>query len=237
MVSRIGTRTGSRGRNAAVGLFGFAALAVAACASTGETTTPPSTDVSPPAATSIPDAAVARADSVRHSSTPADVAFMRGMIHHHAQALVMSRMAPSHGASERLQVLAARIINAQNDEIALMRAWLRDHGETAPHVAPDGSMEGHAPMTHMMPGMLSAEQMAELDAARGYDFDVLFLRYMIQHHEGALTMVEDLLATYGAAQNDTVFKLASDIGADQASEIERMRIMLHGMVFGSADQP
>jgi uncharacterized protein (DUF305 family) len=86
----------------------------------------------------------------------------------------------------------------------------------------------------MMPGMLTPEQMAELDAARGDEFDRLFLTFMIQHHRGAITMVDDLFDTYGAAQNDLVFKIASDIGADQTSEIDRMQTMLREMMFGSA---
>jgi uncharacterized protein (DUF305 family) len=201
-------------------LLGLTVLtAVAACAGARQPaeTTPPPDDM----------AAAALADSLRHSHTAADVAFMTGMIHHHAQALVMARMAPSHGASEALQVLAGRVINGQNDEIALMAQWLRDRNEPVPdHEAPAGH--------HMhMPGMLTVDQLAELDAARGADFDRVFLTYMIQHHEGALTMVEDLFATYGAAQNDAIFKLASDIAADQSSEIDRMRTMLRSSLFGS----
>lgn len=164
------------------------------------------------------------ADSVRSSYTPADVDFMSGMIHHHAQALVMSRMAPSHGASERMDVLAARIINAQNDEIALMQRWLADRDLPVP----DPEAAGH---TMHMPGMLTDDQLAALDAARGPEFDRLYLQLMIQHHQGAITMVEELFATDGAAQEDSVFKLASDIAADQQSEITRMQTMLRALLF------
>jgi uncharacterized protein (DUF305 family) len=172
----------------------------------------------------------ALADSVRRSYTRADIDFMRGMIHHHAQALVMSRMAPSHGASPPFRIMAERIINAQRDEIALMRRWLLDRGEPAPTGA---ELEGHRhdPAMHM-PGMLSPEQMAALDAARGGEFDRLFLTYMIQHHQGAVTMVGELFATRGAARHETVFKLASDIEADQSSEITRMQTMLQEVLFG-----
>lgn len=231
----IGTTKGSRARSAAVGLVAFVAFAATSCASTGGEPPPPSSATPPSTSGSIPDAAVARADSLRHSYTEADAAFMRGMIHHHAQALVMSEMAPSNGASESIQTLAARIINGQKGEIALMQAWLSDHGEPAPEVAPDGTIAGGHHDTHRMPGMLTDEQMAELDAARGYEFDLLFLTYMVHHHQGAITMVEDLLASQGAAQNETVFKLASDIGADQASEIDRMQAMLRAMMFDSTD--
>lgn len=158
---------------------------------------------------------------------PADVAFMAGMIHHHAQALVMSAWAPSHGASPAVRRLTARILNAQWDEIRTMQTWLRDRGQDVPHVGEDGRMvmhgDGHA--MHM-PGMLTEAQMAELDATRGRDFDRLFLTYMIQHHEGAVLMVHELFAQDGAAQDDSVFKLASDIQVDQTTEIQRMRAML-----------
>lgn len=195
------------------------------------------------------DAAVAEqaaaVDSVRSAYTQADVDFMVGMIHHHAQALVMSRMAPSHGASPSLQIMARRIINAQNDEIDLMQAWLRDRGEHVPEPRASGEQQtddGHAMHAdretghEMMPGMLTDEQMATLDAARGEEFDRLFLQFMIQHHQGAVTMVNDLVAVPGAAREEAVFKLASDIGADQTSEITRMQTMLRDLLF-SSDPP
>jgi len=183
------------------------------------------------------------ADSTRSAYTPADVDFMAGMIHHHAQALTMSRMADDHGASDPLRILAARIINAQRGEIRLMQDWLRARGETVPdppemHAGEGAAGHGEAHADHgaagghamHMPGMLTADQMAALDAAHGEDWDRLFLQLMIQHHEGALAMVEELFATHGAAQEDAVFKLASDIGADQSSEITRMRSMLAEML-------
>lgn len=199
-------------------------------AATGETaaaTTPTST--SPATDPGVAEQA-ALVDSVRSAYTPADVDFMAGMIHHHAQALVMSRMAPGRGASPDLQILAERIINAQKDEIALMQRWLRDRGEAVPEPeagAARGPHHEHA----MMPGMLSEEQMARLDDARREEFDRLFLQFMIQHHRGAVIMVEELVANPGAAREETVFKLASDIGADQASEITRMRTMLRDLLF------
>lgn len=199
--------------------------AVWACSS-GGAGAPPTTDPIPPSA--LEQAALA--DSVRSSYTQADIDFMRGMIHHHAQALVMSRMAPTHGASPSLRIMAERIINAQRDEIALMTRWLRDRGEPAPSEAERAGHE-HDPAMHM-PGMLSPEQMAALDAAGGEEFDRLFLTYMIQHHQGAVTMVRELFATRGAARQETVFKLASDIEADQTSEITRMRTMLQEVLFG-----
>lgn len=216
------------------------AAALAACGGGRSTTEAPA----PAEGGAVPAAVMARAaraDSLRESFTEADVAFMAGMIHHHAQAIVMAEMAPTHGASASLQVLAARIINAQRDEIALMQAWLRERGQPVPEpmAAPQqGEHAMHGAHAGHMPGMLTPEQLERLDAARGRDFDRLFLTYMIQHHEGALTMVDELFATYGAGQGDAIFKLASDVGADQRTEIERMRSMLRDLIFetGSAVQ-
>ena len=221
--------------------------------------------------------------------TPADVDFMTGMIGHHAQALVMSAWAPTNGASPAVQRLAARIINAQRDEIETMQRWLRDRGQPvplvyiegstlsiytepaeaetphegmdhqahhaadAPTAADHGSMDHeahHAAMDHegmdhegmdhegmdhataglhdhmSMAGMLSQAQMDELEAARGEAFDRLFLRYMIQHHGGAITMVDALFSADGAANDEAAFKLASDVQVDQRTEIARMQQML-----------
>jgi uncharacterized protein (DUF305 family) len=178
-------------------------------------------------------AQAARADSVRQSYTDADVAFMTDMIHHHAQALDMARMAPTHGASGPLRTLSDRIIVGQNDEIALMQTWLRNRGKPVP----DPETPGHAGHATHMPGMLTEAQLAELDAARDSEWDRLFLTYMIQHHQGALTMVEQLFGSYGAAQGDDMFRIASGIAADQTAEIDRMQSMLREIVFGSSSSP
>lgn len=219
-------------RTGLVALIAFAS----ACGSTGST--PPGT--TPPPATS-PDrvsspevSAAAVADSVRHAYTEADVAFMQGMIHHHAQALVMSRMAPTHGASEAIRNLTARVINSQNDEIALMQRWLENNGERVPRPsAIDPHEHGGEPMMQM-PGMLTDEQMAALDAARGPEFDRQFLIYMIQHHQGAVTMVDELFGRGGGSE-ESVFRLASDIAADQKVEIDRMQRTLRTMVFETSE--
>lgn len=176
----------------------------------------------------------ARMDSANARFTEADVRFMRDMIAHHSQALVMARLAPTHGASPNLQVLAARIINAQQDEIALMQRWLRDRGQPVPEIHIDGTslmLHGADHAMHM-PGMLTDEQLKQLDAARGLDFDRLFLTFMIQHHRGAVVMVHELFSTDGAAQEDVVFKLASDVQVDQLTEIARMELMLKAMTGG-----
>jgi len=174
----------------------------------------------------------ARADSARADYHPADVDFMTGMIAHHAQAVLMSHWAPDRAASDAIQTLAARISNAQKDEIALMQRWLLQRGEPAPEVSPEGRVSGHGAHMHMT-GMLTDEQLARLEASTGITFDSLYLAYMIPHHEGAVTMVHDLFATDGAAQGDLVFKLASDIQVDQSSEIARMGRMLDAMRAGS----
>ena len=194
----------------------------------------------------------ARTDSARMRFTEADVEFVTGMIGHHAQALIMSDLAPTNGASPQVQTLAARIINAQKDEIALMQQWLRDRGQPVPMVridglnltiemsAPEGQMDHnehnehnehaghdmHAGEAHMMPGMLTQEQLEELAAAFGPEFDRLFLTGMIAHHGGAVTMVTDLFAVDGTGQDEAVFKLASDVQVDQLTEIARMELML-----------
>lgn len=173
----------------------------------------------------------ARKDSAFLTVSEADVAFMTGMIGHHAQALVMSALAPSNGASPTIRTLTARIFNAQTDEIRVMQGWLRDRGRPVPEVDAGGAVHMMHDADHSMhmPGMLSPEQLQELREAHGPDFDRLFLKYMIQHHQGAVGMVHDLFATDGAAQDDLIFKIASDIQVDQITEINRMQQMLDAM--------
>ena len=170
----------------------------------------------------------ARADSVRHPYTEADVYFMSGMIAHHAQAIVMAGWAPTHGAGASVRILAERIINAQQDEIVTMQQWLRDRLQPVPEARATGmtmTMNGHA-HEMLMPGMLTEAQRNQLDQASGPAFDRLFLTFMIQHHRGAVSMVKDLFDSYGAAQDETVFKFASDVNVDQTTEIARMERML-----------
>ncbi len=160
--------------------------------------------------------------------TEADIQFMSHMIGHHAQALVMAGWAPTHGASSSVRTLAERIINSQQDEIATMQRWLRDRNQPVPDPrAPGMKMAMHGAEHEMlMPGMLTEPQMKQLEAASGEEFDRLFLTFMIQHHRGAVTMVKDLFGSYGAAQDETVFKFASDVNVDQSTEIARMERML-----------
>jgi uncharacterized protein (DUF305 family) len=166
----------------------------------------------------------ARADSASHPYTEADIRFMTDMIGHHAQALVMAGWAPTHGASPSVRILCERIINAQQDEIATMQRWLGNRNQPVPQ--PEAMLSHMAMHGMLMPGMLTDAQMKELDAARGPEFDRLFLTYMIQHHRGAVAMVQNLFGSYGAAQDETVFKFASDVNVDQTTEIARMEKML-----------
>ena len=192
----------------------------------------PSSAISAPqrAPASASDAAIAKAkaDSARYPYTAADIHFMSGMIGHHAQAIVMAGWAPSHGASASVRTLSARIINAQQDEIVTMQRWLRNRRLPVPEARATGMRMTMNGMQHdmLMPGMLSEAQMKELDAARGEEFDRLFLTYMIQHHRGAVTMVQQLFGSEGAAQDEIVFKFANDVNVDQSTEIARMEKML-----------
>ena len=186
-----------------------------ACAAHGPSSGPP--PLSP--------AALAQADSGRPAVTAADIQFMTGMIGHHAQAVLIAGWAPSHGAGQAVRALCERIVVGQRDEIVFMQSWLQDRRLPVPDGDPAHfAMPG---MDHaMMPGMLSQEQLVRLDQARGPEFDRLFLTYMIQHHRGAITMVEQLMGSRGAAQEDKVFKFVSDVNVDQTTEIERMTLML-----------
>jgi len=179
-------------------------------------------------------AAQVTADTMRPTYNAADVAFMTGMIAHHAQAVMIAGWAPSHGASESVQALCARIVVGQQDEIALMQRWLKARGQPVPDPNSPHSMMPGMDHTMMMPGMLNADQLATLDQARGTAWDRLFLTDMIQHHMGAITMVNALFETQGATQDETSFRLASDVYADQTTEIARMQKMLAALLADGA---
>jgi uncharacterized protein (DUF305 family) len=170
----------------------------------------------------------ARPELVRQPYSTADVDFMSGMIPHHAQALIMAGWAPTHGARADVKVLCERILVGQRDEIEFMRNWLRDRGETVPDPTSTKHRMKMNGVEHdmLMPGMLTPEEMEQLDKARGPEWDRLFLQGMIRHHQGAVKMVDDLFASYGALQDDDVYKFASDVYADQSIEIERMEKIL-----------
>ena len=203
----------------------IAGLGAAACASAGTG----ATSGTNPGAMG-PEAAIARAraDSMRLPYTRADIDFMSGMISHHAQAIKMASWAPTHGASPALVRMAERIVVGQADEIKLMQSWLRDRLQPVPEADPAGMKMKMGDMEHvmLMPGMLNEEQMKQLDAARGVEFDRLFLTFMIQHHRGAIAMVRTLFSSHGAGQDETVFKFANEVEIDQTEEIARMQQML-----------
>ena len=173
----------------------------------------------------------ARKDSVRRPYTAADIEFMSGMISHHAQAVQMAKWAESHNASRAVQIFCGRIATAQTAEIGLMQQWLAERRQPVPDADPRGMKMDMGGTTHFMamPGMLTEEQMKQLDAARGTEFDRLFLTFMVQHHRGAIQMVEKLFGTAGAGQDEIVFKFANDVQVDQSTEIDRMMQMLEAL--------
>jgi uncharacterized protein (DUF305 family) len=157
----------------------------------------------------------------------AEVDFMQGMIMHHAQAVEMTALIPSHTENKDLRLLGARISSSQSSEINFMKRWLAARGEPVSMAMPgmkNMSTSGH-PMP-LMPGMLTPEQMAALQKAKGAEFDHLFLTGMIQHHNGALTMVKDLFDTAGAGQDAELFNFATDVDTGQRAEIRIMQGML-----------
>jgi uncharacterized protein (DUF305 family) len=156
--------------------------------------------------------------------TAADVRFMQQMIGHHAQALEITALLPSRTTREDMRLLARRIELSQADEIALMQRWLQRHGQP-----PADQHAHHVYGGVLMPGMLTLEEMARLEAAREAEFDRLFLEFMIRHHDGALVMVNDLFSTENAGEDPDVFAFASDVDADQRIEIDRMSAMLAKM--------
>jgi uncharacterized protein (DUF305 family) len=156
--------------------------------------------------------------------TAADVKFMQGMIGHHAQAVEMVALINERTQNQDLKMLGLRIQISQDDEMDMMRKWLEARGEKVP-----GPHAHHEP-GGFMPGMLTTEEMAALAAARGKEFDRLFLQGMIKHHAGAITMVEELFKTPGAGQDGDIFAFASDVDSDQRMEIDRMGMMLRELM-------
>jgi len=154
--------------------------------------------------------------------TEADVKFMQGMIGHHTQAIEMVDLLKTRTASDGMKKLALRIEVSQEDEIKMMQEWLQNRRQALPD--PHAHHQGM-----LMPGMLTPEEMTRLGAAKGVEFDRLFLEGMIKHHGGAITMVQELFASPGAGQESDMFAFASDVDADQRMEIERMAAMLNAL--------
>lgn len=153
--------------------------------------------------------------------TDADVRFMRGMIHHHAQALQMAALIPDRTSDRTMNQMAMRIEISQRDEIAMMQRWLLDRGLDAP----DGDPNSGTPLMRM-PGMLSPDQMRTLRESEGVEFERYFLQFMIQHHGGAIVMVQELFGTPGAGQESTINFFANEVDSDQTIEVQRMQQML-----------
>ncbi len=198
----------------------LAVILVSSCRSAGEERPALVQPGAPGEATRVITAAEA-ADTSRIQATATDVRFMQGMIGHHAQALEMTALLPPRTDRDDMRLLARRIELSQADEIGMMQRWLRARGQAVP--------DPHAHHDHagaLMPGMLTPEEMRRLQAATGQQFDRLFLEFMIRHHDGALTMVNDLFSTAGAGQEPEIFAFASDVDADQRIEIDRMSALL-----------
>jgi uncharacterized protein (DUF305 family) len=196
------------------------AAALGGCAARSER----GVEIVQPGAPGRPSRVIDAADAADLSGvrfTPADVRFMQGMIGHHAQALEMTALLPQRTSREDMRLLARRIELSQEDEIEMMRDWLRSRGQPVPD-----PHAHHAHGAELMPGMLTSAEMERLRAARGAEFDRLFLQFMIKHHEGALVMVEELFRTPGGGQEPEIFAFASDVDADQRMEIDRMTALL-----------
>ncbi|HXT62063.1 MAG TPA: DUF305 domain-containing protein [Pyrinomonadaceae bacterium] len=160
------------------------------------------------------------------TATAADINFMQGMIMHHAQAVEMTALINSHTQNKQLHTLGARINKSQSDEISFMKRWLMARGQPTTHAMHHMPGMDMSSDSMLMPGMLSAKQMEALRKAKGEQFDRLFLTGMIQHHEGALTMVKDLFDTAGAGQDAELFNFVTDVDSGQRAEIRIMQTML-----------
>ena len=197
------------------------AVATASCGAASNQAKPPLIQPGAPGEASRVIAPGTAVDLSQVSHTAADVAFMQGMISHHAQAVEMADLLSTRTSSDAMRKLGQRIHVSQTDEIKMMERWLETRGEHGP-----GPHAQHMMGMTLMPGMLTEAEMTRLAQAKGPEFDRLFLEGMIKHHEGALTMVKDLFATRGAGQDSEIFAFASDVDADQRMEIDRMSLML-----------
>ena len=184
------------------------------------------------------------AGASRRELMDADTKFMQGMIMHHSQAVEMTALMPSRTHNKDLLAFGKRISISQSDEMKFMKQWLEERGKPTEmehamnmagmdHSKMDHSKMGHGTMDQpkmalpmLMPGMLTPEQMKALAKATGPLFDHLFLTGMIQHHGGALTMVEDLFNVPGAGQDTVLYDFATDIDNTQRAEINIMQGML-----------
>jgi len=210
---------------AAVLCLVVASVVGASCRTASKVDSPPIVQPGAPGQPSRTISAEKAADLSQVEYIGADIKFMQGMIGHHAQAVEMVALIPTHTTREDLRLLGQRIDISQNDEIKMMQQWLQARRQQVPGV---NAIHMHG--ATLMPGMLTEEEMSRLSQAKGLEFDRLFLEGMIKHHEGALTMVRELFATPGAGQDVAIFSFASDVDADQRMEIERMGGMLDAIL-------
>jgi uncharacterized protein (DUF305 family) len=201
------------------------AVAAASCSTAGGEARAPIVQPGAPGEASRIIAADKAVDLSHVQATEADVKFMQGMIGHHQQAVEMVALIPTHSGREDMQLLGHRIDLSQADEIKMMTRWLEVRGQEIPS---EHAMHMHG--ATLMPGMLTPEEMERLAAAKGSEFDRLFLEGMMKHHGGAITMVNELFATPGAGQEVEIFSFASDVDADQRMEIDRMGAMLNAIL-------
>jgi uncharacterized protein (DUF305 family) len=212
--------TDPRIRPIGVSLFAACLLAAGAASADSPIVQPGAPGEAPRELTA--DEAIAIAST---SYSPADVQFMQDMIPHHHQALEMAALVADRTNRQELIDVAGRINASQNDEIEFMQQWLRERGEQVPEPTAHHAMH----TSHEMAGMATPEQMAELAASQGNDFDRLFLQLMITHHEGAVAMVEELLEQPGAAYDPVLFEFTTEVTNSQSTEIERMNVLLVGL--------
>ena len=202
-------------------LAALVAAAVAVSCRTGGSDRPPLVQPGAPGQATRPITVQQAVQSADAGATAADVTFMQAMIGHHAQALEMTALLPPRTARDDMRLMARRIELSQSDEIAFMQGWLKARGHTVPDLH-----QHHQHGATLMPGMLTPEEMTRLEAAAGIEFDRLFLEFMIRHHDGALIMVNELLAIEGAGQESEIFAFVSEVDTDQRIEMDRMSAML-----------
>ena len=158
-----------------------------------------------------------------------NIEFMQGMIMHHAQAVEMTDLIASRTKNKDVALIGERISKSQTDEMLFMKRWLESQGHPTDmaHASTSDAYSHHgAGKMMLMPGMLSPQQMEALRNAKGAEFDRLFLKGMIQHHEGAIMMVKDLFASPGAGQDAELFNFATDVDSGQRAEIRSMQTLL-----------
>jgi uncharacterized protein (DUF305 family) len=207
----------------------LAAAMGAACRTSSGGAAPPIVQPGAPGDASKVIGAEAARDPSKVGATAADVKFMQGMIHHHAQAIDMTELLKTRSNSDDMKKLALRIQVSQTDEIRMMQRWLQAHGQDAPDphaMHMPGMIMPGMDQGPMMAGMLTPQEMTRLAGLKGAAFDRAFLEGMIKHHGGAITMVRELFAAPGAGQESTIYAFASDVVSDQQMEIDRMSGML-----------